>query len=80
MGAFRELRVWQEAKALAELQTQLEIAQEIGYLTPSILSTLDEKCRTLGKMPGSLIKARSTPCPITHEPSAMSHMIQEQVR
>jgi four helix bundle protein len=118
MGAFRDLRVWQEAKALAveiymitrqgpfthdyglrdqirraavsipsnvaegdergsnkeavrffyiakgslaELQTQLEIAHEIGYLTPSILSTLDEKCRTLGKMLGSLIKARSTP-------------------
>jgi four helix bundle protein len=47
--------------SLAELQTQLEIAHEIGYLTASTFTTLDEKCRTLGRMLGSLIKARSSP-------------------
>ena len=45
---------------LGELQTQLEIAHEIGYLESEILNNLNEKCYTIGKMLGSLIKARST--------------------
>ncbi len=45
--------------SLAELQTQLVIAHEIGYLSLEILRDLDKKCQTLGKMLGSLIKARS---------------------
>ena len=50
--------------SLAELQTQLEIAQEIGYLDLETLTALNEKCAQLGKMLGSLIKARSP----THNP------------
>jgi four helix bundle protein len=46
--------------SLAELQTQLEIAREIGYLDAGIHSKLDLKCSTLGKMLGSLIKVRSS--------------------
>jgi len=45
--------------SLGELQTQLEIAHETGYLDTSILNALSEKCATIGKMLGSLIKARS---------------------
>lgn len=45
--------------SLAELQTQLEIAHEIGYLNQSSLKDLNDKCTTIGKMLGSLIKARS---------------------
>ncbi len=45
--------------SLAELQTQLVIAHEIGYISLEIVRDLDEKCQTLGKMLGSLIKARS---------------------
>jgi len=45
--------------SLAEVQTQLEIAYEIGYLKKDILETMENKCSTIGKMLGSLIKARS---------------------
>jgi four helix bundle protein len=45
--------------SLAELQTQLLIAHEIGYLDSSALQNLDEKCRILGRMLGRLIEARS---------------------
>ena len=53
--------------SLAELQTQLEIAYEIGYLDSSALGGLDQTCTSIGKMLGALIKARS-PKPITHDP------------
>lgn len=45
--------------SLAELQTQLEIAHEIEYLDRDTLNDLEEQCRIIGKMLGSLIKARS---------------------
>ncbi len=45
--------------SLAEIQTQLEIAYEIEYLDNSTFNDLDEKCTVIGKMLGSLIKARS---------------------
>ena len=55
--------------SLAELITQLEIAKEIGYLTESELAIFDGKCSEIGKMLGSLIKARSqSPKPITNNP------------
>ena len=44
--------------SLAELQTQLEIAFEIGYLTSENTQELDHKCSLIGKMLGALIKAR----------------------
>ncbi|MBW1741779.1 MAG: four helix bundle protein [Deltaproteobacteria bacterium] len=46
--------------SLAELQTQLEIAYEIGYLKGETLEGLNEKCERVGKMLGSLIKVRSS--------------------
>lgn len=46
--------------SLAELQTQLIIAHETGYIDLEVLKDMDEKCQTLGKMIGSLIKARTT--------------------
>lgn len=55
--------------SLAELQTQLEIAYEIGYLDSSALSSLDQTCSSIGKMLGALIKARSPKQqPMTHNP------------
>ncbi len=45
--------------SLAELRTQLQIAHEIGYLDAPVLQSIDEMCRTLGKMLGALIKVRS---------------------
>ncbi len=47
--------------SLAEVQTQLEIAREIDYINEQHLKEIDEKCNILGKMLGSLIKARSRP-------------------
>jgi four helix bundle protein len=44
--------------SLAEVQTQLEIAFEIGYLDEVNFRQMDEKCVTIGKMLGSLIKVR----------------------
>jgi four helix bundle protein len=46
--------------SLAELQTQLEIAHEIKYLDELIVNELLDKSDTIGKMLGSLIKARSS--------------------
>ena len=47
------------AKAsLAELQTQLIISHEIGYIDLEVIKDMDEQCQSLGKMLGSLIKAR----------------------
>ena len=46
--------------SLAELQTQLEIAHEIEYLDELTANELLEKSETIGKMLGSLIKARSS--------------------
>jgi four helix bundle protein len=45
--------------SLAELQTQLEISQEIGYIDPQILDSLISKCAIIGKMFGRLIQART---------------------
>jgi four helix bundle protein len=45
--------------SLAELQTQLEIAHEIGYIDRTALDAFNEDCTQLAKMLGSLIKARS---------------------
>ena len=45
--------------SLAELQTQLEIAREIGYLDKHRTKELLDECQVIGKMLGSLIKARS---------------------
>ncbi|TAL22175.1 MAG: four helix bundle protein [Nitrospirae bacterium] len=45
--------------SLAELQTQLDIAFEIGYLKKEELTELFDKSMAIGKMLGSLIKARS---------------------
>jgi four helix bundle protein len=47
--------------SLAELQTQLDIAFdfEIGYLKKEELTELFDKTMSIGKMLGSLIKARS---------------------
>ena len=44
--------------SLAELRTQVEIAFEIGYLSSEKAEEMDKKCMTIGKMLGSLIKAR----------------------
>lgn len=46
--------------SLAELRTQLIIANEIGYIDALTLNDIDQKCQTLGKMIGSLIKARTS--------------------
>ncbi len=45
--------------SLAELETQLEIALEIGYLNHEMLEELLHQTSNIGKMLGSLIKARS---------------------
>jgi len=45
--------------SLAEIQTQIEIAYEIDYLEKQTLNDLEDKCKIIGKMLGSLIKARS---------------------
>jgi four helix bundle protein len=45
--------------SLAELQTQLEIACEIGYVDENRTKELLDECQAIGKMLGSLIKARS---------------------
>jgi four helix bundle protein len=60
-GTNREaVRFFYVAKgSLAELQTQLEIAFAIGYIDEAAFRRLDEKCASLGKMLGSLIKFRS---------------------
>jgi four helix bundle protein len=44
--------------SLAELRTQLQIAYESGHLTQSLYDDLEAECVILGKMLGSLIRAR----------------------
>jgi four helix bundle protein len=41
-----------------EIRTQLEIAFEIGYIGEDVFRELDEEYSRLGKMIGSLIRAR----------------------
>jgi len=43
--------------SLAELQTQLIIAHETGYIDLDVFKELDERSQSLGKMLGNLIKA-----------------------
>jgi len=45
--------------SLAELLTQLEIAQEVGLVTADEIQPLTRECSELGRMLGSLIKSRS---------------------
>lgn len=45
--------------SLAELVTQIEIANEVGYLSQPLVGDVESKCRQIGKMLGSLIKARN---------------------
>ena len=47
--------------SLAELRTQLDIAHQISYIDDNIFHDLDEKAVAIGRMLGSLIKARSKP-------------------
>ncbi|HHW49634.1 MAG TPA: four helix bundle protein [Clostridiaceae bacterium] len=60
-GSNREaVRFFYIAKgSIAELITQLEIANEIGYICDDVLRDLIEKCETIGKKLGSLINVRS---------------------
>jgi four helix bundle protein len=44
--------------SLAELSTQLQIASEIGYLDLKVYNDIEKRLAELGKMLGSLIKAR----------------------
>jgi len=44
--------------SLAELQTPIEVAYEIDYLGKQVYERIEEKWLILGKMIGSLIKAR----------------------
>lgn len=44
--------------SLAELRTQLDIASRIKYLDEEQFQEMDGKAATIGKMLGSLIKAR----------------------
>lgn len=44
--------------SLAELIAQIEIAYEIGYLTKETADLLGDECCEIGRMLGSLIKAR----------------------
>jgi four helix bundle protein len=47
--------------SLAELRTQLDIAFSVNYITEEIFQDIDQKAILIGKMLGSLIKARSIP-------------------
>lgn len=44
--------------SLAELRTQMEIAHLIGYLDKELFLEFDNNCQEIGRMLGSLIKAR----------------------
>ncbi len=46
--------------SLAEVITQTIIAREIGYLSDKTYNEIIDKCSTLGKMLGKLIKVRIT--------------------
>ena len=45
--------------SLAEVLTQIIIAKEIGYLQENNYISIMDECEAVGKMLGSLIKARS---------------------
>lgn len=45
--------------SLAELRTQLDIALHINYIVEEVFQDLEEKTIIIGKMLGSLIKARA---------------------
>jgi len=45
--------------SLAELRTQLEIARDIGSLSKADYDPIEATCAEIGRMLGSLIKARS---------------------
>ena len=45
--------------SLAELRTQIEIARESGHLEEPEFRNVESQCQAVGKMLGSLIKARS---------------------
>ena len=45
--------------SLAELRTQMDIAQRIGYITEAVFRDFEDKSIKIAKMLGSLIKARS---------------------
>ena len=45
--------------SLGELETQIDIAHSIGYLDISVLEDMNQKCKAIGHMLGSLIKFRS---------------------
>ena len=49
--------------SLAELRTQLEIAAEVGLITHTELAARENDCIKIGKMLGSLIKARRSITP-----------------
>jgi four helix bundle protein len=44
--------------SLAELITQLEIAQDVGHLNAGDVEPLSERCAEIGRLLGALIKAR----------------------
>ncbi len=44
--------------SIAELRTQIQIASESGRLENTLYGGLDSECEQLGKMIGSLIRAR----------------------
>src|SRR5262245_3984193 len=44
--------------SLAELITQLEIAKDVGHLSPTDIDPLSERCAEIGRLLGALIKAR----------------------
>ena len=44
--------------SLAELQTQLEIAAEVGLIPKQRQEELEQSCQKVGRMLGGLIKAR----------------------
>ena len=52
---FKELIVWQRAKDIA---VRIYIISNEGALNKDLFKSLDKECQELGKMIGSLIKAR----------------------
>jgi four helix bundle protein len=54
--------------SLAELSTQLEIAQAVGYFGKIQTDPLLERCTELGKMLGALIRARNASSPRAQSP------------
>jgi four helix bundle protein len=46
--------------SLAELPKQIQISCESGHLKKAFYDSLETECETLGKMIGSLIRARSS--------------------